>query len=104
MHAAAGDMQRVKAQVQKRVQRAIGDHQDVTAATAITTRRSASGDEFLAPKRSDAVAAMTALDPNFYSINEHLKNKNARPAELTFGAGVALLKNSKTISLSKIRP
>jgi hypothetical protein len=90
MHAAAGNMQRVIAQVQERVQRAIGDHQDVPAATAVTTRRSTPGNEFLAPKGSNAVPAVPALKANFYSINEHLKNKNARPAELTFGAGVAL--------------
>ena len=90
MHTTAGYMQRVIAQVQERVQRSIGDQPDVATATAITTRRPAARDEFLAPKGGHAVAAVASLDPNFYTIDEHPENKNARPAELTFGAGVAL--------------
>jgi len=90
VHTAAGHVQGVIAQVQKGIQRAIGDNPDVATATAIATRRPTPRDEFLAPKGGHAVAAMASLDPNFTRSIEHPKIKNARPAELTFGAGIAL--------------
>jgi len=73
-----GDVQRVEAQVQERIQRRVADDPDVTAAPAIPARRSAARNEFFAPERSHAVAAVASCYPNFYAIDEHAENSLTR--------------------------
>src|SRR5438105_14865664 len=86
----------VVAQVQKRVQRIVGNQPNIAAAPAVTPRWSAAGHKLFAPKGRDAVTAMACLNPNLDPIDKHssclgpqlsdstsqipnLKNKNASP-------------------------
>jgi len=48
-----------------------GNHDNVAAAAAIASGRTAAGHELLAPKGHAAVAAVAGLDANFCFINEH---------------------------------
>ena len=71
MHASAGVVFGVVAQVQKRVQRCVRDQPYIASAPAVAARRSAARDKLLAAKGRDAVTAMASLNPNFDPINKH---------------------------------
>jgi hypothetical protein len=68
---ASGNVQRVVTQMEQRIQRRITNQPNVAAATSVTARRSAPGNELLAPKGSHAVAAVASFYPNLDAIDEH---------------------------------
>src|SRR5881394_359310 len=113
VHAASSDVQRVVAQVQKRIHRFIGHQPHVAATSAVTSGWPTAGHELFAAKGSHAVSAVTSDYANFCAIDEHRwitnsrlqisegsPNKNARPAESPSArASHSLEQNSRTILL-----
>jgi len=72
MQTTVGNVTRVVAEVQQRVQRRIGNDVDIAATTAIATRWTTTGHKLLAPESSNAVTSVTPLHVNLGPVNEHL--------------------------------
>src|SRR5438270_5988934 len=64
----------IEAEVNQRVMAFAGFHDDVAAFSAISARRTATGDELFAAERKTAVSAVPGLHSNCGFINEHTKS------------------------------
>src|SRR5579859_882077 len=71
MTAALGLVLRVEAEMNQRVVLLAGLHDDVAAASAVATRRAASGNKLFAAEGNAAVAAIAGFDENFCFIDKH---------------------------------
>ena len=76
MPAALGDVFRVIAQVQQRVERSIRDHPNIAAASAIAAGRTTARHKLLPTKSRYAVSAVAALNTNLCAINKHLRKQS----------------------------
>ena len=72
MRTALGNVLRVIAQVQQRVQRAISYKDNIAAATAIASRWTTTRHKLLAPESRNTVTSVTPLHVNLGAINKHL--------------------------------
>ena len=57
--------------MQQGIHRLISDDPDITAATAVAARRTATRNKLLASKSSHAITAVAASNLNFGTIDEH---------------------------------
>jgi hypothetical protein len=71
MKASTGYVDRVIAQVEKRIKRRISSEPDISSSSSVTSRWSTTGNKLLAPKSCYAVSALSSLDPNLGTIYEH---------------------------------
>jgi hypothetical protein len=71
MQTAVGNVTRVIAQVQERVQRRISNEINIAATTTIATRWSTAGHKLLTPEGSNSVTSVTPRDVNLGAINKH---------------------------------
>jgi len=69
--AAVGLVLRVVSEVEQRVQSFVRFEPHVAADTAVAARRAAAGDEFFAPERRDAVAAVSSFYLDFCAVYKH---------------------------------
>jgi hypothetical protein len=75
MQTAVGNVTRVIAQVQERVQRRISNEINIAATTTIATRWTTAGHKLLTPEGSNSVTSVTALYVNLCPVNEHLEHQ-----------------------------
>src|SRR6185295_7609504 len=62
---------RIEAEVYQRIMPLAGFHDDVAALTAVTTRGTATRDEFLPAEGHTAIAAVASFDPDSCLVDEH---------------------------------
>src|SRR5690242_7115923 len=70
------DVTRVVTQVQQRVQRSIGNENDVGAAAAVAARWTTTGHKLLTAESSNSVTSVTTVNVNPGPVNEHLNQAN----------------------------
>jgi microcystin-dependent protein len=90
-----GDVPRVIAQVQQRIQRTIGYEYYVSTTTAIASRWPTFGHELFTSESSNTITAVSSLDVNLGTINKHLNQNDAR-------AHNSVLAQASCISVSSI--
>src|SRR5690349_15282596 len=93
-----GNVTRVIAQVQQRVQRTVRDDKNVADATAVAARWTTARHKLLTPESSNPVTSVTTLDVNLGPINEHLiqatTKSKATPGADKCCSGVAYLQSN----------
>ena len=72
--AALGFMFGIEAEMQQRVVVLAGDQDHVAAVAAVAAAGTAAGNEFLAPERKTAVAAVAGFDGDYDFVDKHWRN------------------------------